>query len=45
MVLAVIEGNGSRPSHKGPGISENGGVMYTLNTTEIHGVVTQRIKK
>ena len=45
MVLAVIEGNGNRPSHKGPGINENGEKMYTLNTTEVHGVVTQRVNK
>jgi DNA (cytosine-5)-methyltransferase 1 len=42
LVLAVIEGNGCRPSHKGPGISTNGNEMYTLNSTEIHGVVTRR---
>ena len=35
--IAVIEGNGTRPSHKGDGykVSE---VMYTLNATEQHGV-------
>ena len=38
-VLAVLEGNGSRPSHKGPGISTNGDTMYTLNSVEVHGVV------
>ena len=37
MAVVAIEGNGSRPSHKGPGYSEDG-VMYTLNTTEQHGV-------
>lgn len=42
MVLAVIEGNGNRPSHKGPGINEDGNKMCTLNSTEIHGVVTRR---
>jgi len=42
MVLAVIEGNGNRPSHKGPGINDDGSKMYTLNTTEVHGVVTRR---
>lgn len=42
LVLAVIEGNGNRPSHKGPGINENGKEMYTLNSTEVHGVVTMR---
>lgn len=43
MVLAVIEGNGNRPSHKGLGISEEK-VMYTLNSTEVHGVVYGHIK-
>lgn len=33
----AIEGNGSRPSHKGNGYKESD-KMYTLNTTEIHGV-------
>lgn len=33
----AIEGNGSRPSHNGEGISE-GEVMFTLNSTEVHGV-------
>lgn len=32
-----IEGNGSRPSHKGDGYIESD-KMYTLNTTERHGV-------
>lgn len=31
-----IEGNGARPSHLGAGFRE--GVMYTLNTTEVHSV-------
>ncbi|MDU5269597.1 MAG: DNA cytosine methyltransferase, partial [Varibaculum cambriense] len=35
--IAVIEGNGSRPSHKGDGYKE-ADVMYTLNATEQHGV-------
>ena len=35
--MAVIEGNGMRPSHKGDGYKESG-VMYTLNATEQHGV-------
>lgn len=43
MVLAVIEGNGSRPSHKGLGISTET-TMYTLNSTEVHGVVYGHIK-
>ena len=35
--MAVVEGNGSRPSHKGDGYKE-GDVMYTLNATEEHAV-------
>lgn len=35
--IAVIEGNGSRPSHKGDGYKESD-VMYTLNATEQHAV-------
>ena len=35
--MVVIEGNGSRPSHKGDGYSESD-TMYTLNTVETHGV-------
>lgn len=35
--MAVIEGNGTRPSHKGDGYKESD-VMYTLNATERHGV-------
>lgn len=37
-VLAAIEGNGYRPSHRGGGIND-GKKMYTLNTTEVHGVI------
>ena len=35
--IVCLEGNGSRPSHKGDGwrVSET---MYTLNTTEVHCV-------
>ena len=44
IVLAAIEGNGSRPSHKGTGIND-GTVMYTLNSTEVHGVVCSNGKK
>lgn len=36
-VTVCIEGNGSRPSHKGDGYIESG-TMYTLNTTEHHAV-------
>lgn len=36
--IVVVEGNGSRPSHKGDGYKESD-VMYTLNTTEQHAVV------
>ncbi len=35
--IAVVEGNGSRPSHKGDGYRESE-VMYTLNTIEQHAV-------
>ena len=36
--IVVVEGNGSRPSHKGDGYRESD-VMYTLNTIEQHAVV------
>ena len=35
--IAVIEGNGSSPSHRGDGYKESD-VMYTLNATEQHAV-------
>lgn len=35
--VIAIEGNGSRPSHKGNGYSEND-TMYTLNSVEQHGI-------
>ena len=35
--IAVIEGNGCRPSHRGDGYKESD-VMYTLNATEQHAV-------
>ena len=35
--IVSIEGHGTRPSHMGIGFSA-GGVMYTLNITEIHCV-------
>ena len=35
----AFEGNGYRPSHRGSGISEPDGNMFTLNTTEVHGVM------
>lgn len=38
IVLAAFEGNGTRPSHKGSGIND-GRKMFTLNSTEVHGVV------
>lgn len=41
-VIATFEGNGSRPSHHGPGLSVRSNEMYTLNGTEVHGVVTER---
>jgi len=33
--VVCLEGNGSRPSHKGDGYRV-GGAMYTLNGTEVH---------
>lgn len=38
IVLAAFEGNGTRPSHKGSGFND-GEKMFTLNGTEVHGVV------
>ena len=35
--IVVIEGNGSRPSHRGDGYKESE-VMYTLNAVDKHGV-------
>ena len=35
--IICIEGNGIRPSHQGNGFS-GGGIMYTLNSTEVHCV-------
>ena len=35
--IAVVEGNGSRPSHHGDGYQEDD-VMYTLNATEQHAI-------
>ena len=35
--MVVVEGNGTRPSHKGDGYRESD-VMYTLNATEQHAV-------
>lgn len=35
--LYVLEGNGSRDSHQGPGYAV-GDTMYTLNTVEHHAV-------
>lgn len=36
-----IEGNGSRPSHRGDGYGKPGSAEFTLNTTEVHGVATR----
>ena len=36
-LVIAIEGNGSRPSHRGGGYSEEG-KMFTLNTAEHHAV-------
>ena len=33
----AIEGNGSRPSHRGDGYKQTD-TMYSLNTTEVHAV-------
>ena len=38
--IVVLEGNGSRPSHKGDGYRESN-VSYTLNSTEQHAVCCQ----
>lgn len=35
--IVCLEGNGTRPSHKGDGYRVSG-VMYTLNITEVHCV-------
>ena len=37
LAVVAIEGNGSRPSHRGDGYKETD-AMYTLNATEQHGV-------
>lgn len=37
MAVVCLEGNGSRPSHKGDGFVESD-TMYTLNSTEHHAV-------
>lgn len=37
MDVIAIEGNGSRPSHRGGGYSQDDR-MYTVNTTEVHAV-------
>ena len=37
--MIVLEGNGSRPSHKGDGYAESD-TSYTLNATERHAVCT-----
>jgi len=43
--LATFEGNGCRPSHKGLGLQQGGREIYTLNATEVHGVITERRKE
>ena len=40
--IVVIEGNGTRPSHKGDGFKESE-TMYTLNTTENHAVAFSEV--
>jgi DNA (cytosine-5)-methyltransferase 1 len=37
IAVVAIEGNGTRPSHRGSGYSEDG-VSFTLNATENHGI-------
>ena len=38
--MIVLEGNGSRPSHKGDGYAESE-TMYTLNSTEHHAIAVE----
>ena len=38
--MIVLEGNGSRPSHRGDGFAESD-TMYTLNSTEHHAVCVE----
>lgn len=40
IAIVAIEGNGSRPSHKGDGYKETE-TMYTLNGTETHAVAVE----
>jgi DNA (cytosine-5)-methyltransferase 1 len=40
MAVVCLEGNGSRPSHRGDGYSESE-TMYTLNSTEYHAVALE----
>lgn len=40
--IAAIEGNGSRPSHRGGGGINDGKKMFTLNSVEVHGVAVKR---
>lgn len=39
--MIVLEGNGVRESHKGPGYAESD-TMYTLNTVEQHALMTMQ---
>lgn len=41
MAVVCLEGNGSRPSHKGDGYAETD-TMYTLNSTEKHAVAYRK---
>lgn len=41
--IAALKGNGSRPSHRGPGFSTDN-ISYTLNSVEIHGVAYELSK-
>ena len=38
--MVVLDGNGSRESHRGDGYKESD-TMYTLNTTEVHAVALE----
>lgn len=41
--IAAFEGNGTRPSHQGFGVSMDD-ISYTLNATERHGVIYELSK-
>ena len=43
VAIVSAEGNGSRPSHRGPGFSEEA-VSYTLNEVDRHAVCYEAVK-